>query len=205
MARWEELAERDWGARREAAYDTPGARPATRDRILDVIARNAFDNVRTYSNCCRATLWALDVHLHVTGRGAPSEASRGALRATTTLAGGVAGSGETCGALLGALMAVGFALAADDLTNLDADRAVREAGKRCVAQFRDLLGSTRCYEIQERIIGWRCDDPSKDDAWKAAGGGFACATVCAEAARMAAAIILESRHRSGSGPTPSEG
>ena len=197
MARWEELAERNWGARREAAYDTPGAHPATRERILDVIARNAFDNLRAYSNCCRATLWAVDTHLHVAGREA--------LRATTTLAGGVAGSGETCGALLGALMAVGFALAADDLTDLDADKAVREAGKRCVAQFRELLGATRCWEVQEKIVGWRCDDPSKDDAWKAAGGGLACAAVCAEAARIAATIILESRQRSGSAPAASEG
>ncbi len=192
MARWEELAERSWGARREAVYDTPGSRAATRERILDVVARSAFDNLRAYSNCCRATLWAVDTHLHVAGREA--------LRATTALASGVAGSGETCGALLGALMAVGFALAADDLTNLGADKAVREAGKRCVAQFRELLGSTRCWEVQETIVGWRCDHPSKDDAWKAAGGGLACAAVCAEAARIAAAVILDSPLRNGRSP-----
>lgn len=102
-------------------------------------------------------------------------------------------------------MAVGFALAADDLTNLDADKAVREAGKRCVAQFRELLGSTRCWEVQERIVGWRCDAPSKDDAWKAAGGGLACAAVCAEAARIAGAVILESRRDTGLGPAAFEG
>ena len=197
MARWEELAERDWGARREAAYDVPGARAATRERILDVVARNAFDNLRAYSNCCRATLWAIDTHLHV--------ADREALRATTTLAGGVAGSGETCGALLGALMAVGFALATDDLTDLDADKAVREAGKRCAAKFKELLGSTRCWEVQETIVGWRCDDPSKDDAWKSAGGGVACAAVCAEAARIAAAIILDARPRGGLGTATPQG
>jgi len=197
MARWEDLAERSWGARREAVYDVPGARAATRERILDVVARSAFDNLRAYSNCCRATLWALDTHLHI--------ADREALRATTTLAGGVAGSGETCGALLGALMAVGFALAADDVTDLDADKAVREAGKRCVARFRELLGSTRCWEVQETVVGWRCDDSSKDDAWKAAGGGLACAAVCAEAARIAAAVILDSRPRSGLGPAAPPG
>jgi hypothetical protein len=56
MARWEEIAERNWGARRKATYDAPGALAATRERILDAIARNAFDNLCAYSNCCRATL-----------------------------------------------------------------------------------------------------------------------------------------------------
>ncbi|MGD9676057.1 MAG: C-GCAxxG-C-C family protein [Candidatus Bipolaricaulia bacterium] len=194
MARWEELAERNWGARREATYDLPGARAATRERILDAIARSAFDNLRTYSNCCRATLWALDTHLHVAGRDA--------LRGTSALAGGIAGTGETCGAVLGPLLAIGFALGVADLTDLDADKAVREEGKRFVGRFRDLFGSTRCWEIQERIVGWRCDDPSKNDAWYAAGGGFACAAVCAEAARIAGAILLDARERTAASPDP---
>jgi C_GCAxxG_C_C family probable redox protein len=195
MARWEEIAERNWGARRKATYDAPGALAATRERILDAIARNAFDNLCAYSNCCRATLWAIDTHLHVAGRDA--------LRGTSTLAGGIAETGETCGAVVGSLMAIGYALGTDDLTDLEADKAVREAGKRFVGRFRDLFGSTRCWEVQERTVGWRCDDPSKNDAWYAAGGGFACAAVCAEAARIAGGIILDAA-RSG-GVTPPEG
>lgn len=163
----------------------PGARAATRERMLDAIARNAFDNLRAYSNCCRATLWALDTHLHIAGRDV--------LRGTSALAGGIAGTGETCGAVLGPLLALGFALGAADLTDLDADRTVREEGKRFVGRFRDLFGSTRCWEIQEKLVGWRCDDAAKNDAWYAAGGGFACATVCAEAARIAGEVILDAR------------
>lgn len=192
MTEWEKFAERGWGARREAPYDVPGSLPATRERLLDVIARSAFDNLRAYSNCCRSTLWALETHLRF---GAPMT-----LRATAGLAGGIAATGETCGAVLGALMAVGLALGTDDLTDLDADKAVRDAAARFVDRFRSLFGTTRCWEIQEKLVGWRCDAPSKEAAWHEAGGSLACATVCAEAARLAARVILDARTDEGRRP-----
>jgi C_GCAxxG_C_C family probable redox protein len=173
-----------WGPQEKAIYDTNES-VGSRDRVLDAIAKAAFNNLRAYSNCCRSVLWALQTHLRLD--------DEGTLRASTTLAGGVAGTGETCGALLGALMAIGLVTGPLDFTDLEADSSVRAAAKEMVNRFIEVLGSTRCYGVQDKLVGWHCDEPAKIDAWRREGGPIACAWACGEAARMAAELILNAK------------
>ena len=176
----EQFAEHRWGPkRRQDAGD--GAH--TSGKYLDAIATSAFDNLRTYSNCCRSTLHAVQVHLRLP--------DAGSLKACAALAGGIGGTGETCGAILGGLMAIGLFLGSDDPRDETSQEIARQAARLFVNQILDRYGSTRCHELQEALIGWRLDDPARIDDWRAAGGPIACATICAEAARDAAAIILD--------------
>ncbi len=179
----DDLAPRIRGPREHAAYDGSTTEEELRAQRLDAIAKTAFNNLRAYSNCSRSTLWALQTHLHLDGADA--------LKAATTLAGGIGGTGETCGAVLGALMGIGLGLAPLEATDLAAQQVARTVAGEFVRRFTDRFGSTRCYDVQEAIIGWRNDDPSKASEWRAAGGPIACASLCAEAARIAAALILD--------------
>ena len=101
------------------------------------------------------------------------------------------GTGETCGSVLGGLMAIGLALGPDTSRNPERDVQVRIAAKAFVDSFIKTMGSTRCYEVQKAMVGWACDDPSKAGAWREANGHVACAAVCGFAARLAAERILD--------------
>jgi C_GCAxxG_C_C family probable redox protein len=182
MSGIEELAPRIRGPRERAAYDGSTGPTERRAKRLDAVAKAAFNNLRAYSNCCRSTLWALQTYLHLDGSDV--------LNASTTLAGGIGGTGETCGAVIGALMAIGLGQGSSGLEDPESDRAAREAARRFVERFTERFDSTRCYGVQEATVGWRCDDPSLEEKWRAADGPLACAAVCAEAARIAADLIL---------------
>ena len=165
-----------------AAYDGSTDAAEVRAKRLDVIAKAAFNNLRAYGNCCRSTLWSLQTHLRLDGPAA--------FKASATLAGGIGGTGETCGAVIGALMGIGLTVGSTDSLDAERDQCARQAAIVFVERFTARFGSTRCYKVQEATVGWRCDDPSLTEKWLAADGPIACAGVCADAARIAAGIIL---------------
>jgi hypothetical protein len=88
-----------------ARYDTRSEGMASTGKILDRIAKAAYDNDRAYEGCTRCVLAALQDHLHLLD---DDKACGAVLKASTALAAGVARRGETCGALTGAIMAVGL-------------------------------------------------------------------------------------------------
>jgi len=183
MGRWKEELESSWMPRRRGDYDARPAIPGEREKLLDAVAEMAFGNLAVYGNCCRSTLWAVQTHLR-------SE-DAGTLRASAVLAGGIAGTGQTCGAVLGGLIAIGQFLASDEFRDVETNQRAAASARTLVQELHSLYGSTNCYEIQEALMGFRCDQPSKHSRWLEEGGPTACASVCAQVARRAAAIILE--------------
>lgn len=177
--------EKGWSPKRCGVYDVFPSVPATRDKILDAIAQMAFANLGVYGNCCRSTLWAVQVHLRCE--------DPALLRASSVLAGGICGTGETCGVVLGGLMAIGDALGSEDFRDLDACTRAAKAAREFVDRIREHYGSTRCHDLQEAMLGWRPEDPSQAEEWFVEGGATACSGLCAEAARSAAGIILDCR------------
>ena len=168
---------------RRAQYGALPFVAATREKILDAIAQTAFTSLGAYGNCCRSTLWAIQIHLR--------REDNATLRAAAVLAGGICGTGQSCGAVLGGLMAIGEAVASEDFREVDVYQAANAAAKEFTDRIRELFGSTNCFDIQEAIMGWHCDDPSRGQEWVNDGGATACAGVCSQAARLAAAIILD--------------
>ena len=169
--------------RRGGDYGARPAVPGAREKLLDAIAEMAFRNLAVYGNCCRSTLWAVQIHL----RGEDP----GTLRASAALAGGIAGTGQTCGAVLGGLIAVGQFLGSDEFRDVETNQTASVAAKTLVQNLHALYGTTNCYQIQEALMGFRCDEPSKLQRWRDEGGPTACAAVCAQVARRSAAIILD--------------
>jgi C_GCAxxG_C_C family probable redox protein len=169
-----------------AAYDTPEAKPSSKEKLLDRIAWDAYYNDRVYQGCTRCVLNALQTHLHL-GTGE-------VLKASTAFSGGVARMGETCGALIGGIMAIGLVLGSDKLEDMTAYRETIEASYKMYNKFKKEMGSTICFEIQNRLFGRSFDFKKNAEAkkWRKAGGLEKCPMVCAIAARIAADIILRS-------------
>ncbi len=118
-------------------------------------------------------------------------------KAATGLAGGVGLSGNTCGALTGAVLVIGNFLGRGYDQFADPER-IRfrnfELVRRMVARFEEEYGSTLCRHIQEKIMGrsYKLYDEDEHKAFIEAGGhDDKCPAVVGKAARWAAEILFE--------------
>ena len=121
--------------------------------------------------------------------------SKELFKAGTTLIGGVAGRGETCGALTGALLAVGSLVGRERLEDRDQVRNAMVPATQVYLRFQEEVGHTICQEIHKLLYGrvYRLYIPEEREALHSLGGerGLGCAKVCGIAARIAADVILD--------------
>ncbi len=162
--------------------------------LLDKIEETAYSYEKEYHGCSRCTLLPLQQHLKL-GNGS-------ALKASVPLAGGIAMTGETCGALLGALLAVGLATADEEMGNRESFQASLVAGFRFLKRFKKEMGSTTCRDIQVARLGryYNMADPQEYEEFAKAGAYVECSKVVARASRLAAEFILEQREREAANP-----
>lgn len=177
-----------------ARYDTRSEGTASTRKILDRIAKAAYDNDRAYEGCARCVLAALQEHLHLLN---DDNAYRAALKASTPLSAGVARRGETCGALIGAIMAVGLIAGTDRLDDHEGYVRAMKAAVKVFDRFKNHYGTVKCFEIQEKLFGRQYDffNPEDSEAWYKDGGLDKCPGVCAVAARIGAEVIIELRNQ----------
>ena len=106
---------------------------------------------------------------------------------------GVALRGETCGAVIGSLMALGLVFGRDNIDDMPGYlRSLPPARKFC-RQFEKEQGNTMCGAILEAKLGKRYNlaNPIESALYFSSGGPEKCAEVVASAARIAAEIILD--------------
>ena len=118
-------------------------------------------------------------------------------KAGSGLAGGVAVQGETCGALTGAIMAIGCVVGRERLEDIPQYQKAKEPAKELYHRFRDQVGHSLCAEIHKLKFGrvYHLSDPREAKAFHEDGGHArtGCPEVCGIAARTAAEIILRLR------------
>ena len=177
----------------KARYDTRSDKAGSMSKVLDRIAKAAYDNNRAYEGCARCVLSALQTHLHLMD---DDKAFRGVMKSSTALSAGVARKGETCGALLGALMTVGLERGTERLNDFDGYVDTMMAASEVFDRFRNKYGTVKCFEIQEQLLGRSVDFFNDEDAewWYEHGGLDKCPGVCSVAARIAAEEIIELRN-----------
>jgi len=155
--------------------------------LLENIGNAAGNYERVYHGCSQSALKALQEHLKL-GNGE-------AFKAASALAGGIARAGETCGAVLGSIMAISLVFGRerweDTATSLPYQRAMELSIQLC-NRVQAELGSTKCRSIQESIFGRHFDmrEPDERDRFAEAGGYEKCPEVVKRVAIMAAEIIL---------------
>jgi C_GCAxxG_C_C family probable redox protein len=120
--------------------------------------------------------------------------SKEVFKAGSALSGGVARKGETCGALTGAIMAVGCLLGRERLEDREQYGKAMEAADGVYDRFKEQVGHTLCREIHKIRYGkvYRLFIPEEREAFHAMGGHSrkGCPEVCGIAARIAAEVIL---------------
>jgi C_GCAxxG_C_C family probable redox protein len=121
--------------------------------------------------------------------------SREVFKAGSALAGGVARRGETCGALTGAIMAIGSLVGRERLENIDQLRRSMKPADRVYTFFKEEIGHTLCCEIHKIRYGkvYRLFIPEELEAFHDMGGHSrkGCPEVCGIAAKIAADVILD--------------
>jgi len=106
---------------------------------------------------------------------------------------GVALRGETCGALLGALAALGLAAGRDDLTDAAAFRVAIPAGRKLCRRFEQQFGGTTCAEILAQGLGEAFDlgTTTGYETYLGCGGHELCSRVVQQTVRLAAELMAE--------------
>lgn len=161
----------------------------SRDVLLNEIEKEAHDIERDFHGCSRCVLKPLQDHLNI--------GDTLSLKASTPLAAGVALRGETCGAILGGLLAIGMVTAGEDLEDTGALTNSLASGFRFARKVEKELGTTNCTKIQTDRLGrfYSLADPEQYEAFIRAGGYDTCSEVVGKVARMAAEFILDYREK----------
>ena len=100
---------------------------------------------------------------------------------------GIALRGETCGAVIGSLMALGLVYGREDLTDWKGYIGSLPSARRFCKQFEEENGSTACVTILEEKLGKNYDLADQVQAleYASAGGPEACSEVVASAITIA--------------------
>ena len=161
------------------------AEKLSREELLNQVEETAHNYEKEFHGCSRCVLKSLQDHFDL--------GDVATFKASTPLAAGVAMRGETCGALLGGLLAVGMVTAKEEIEDEDALNNSMASGFRLARKFEKEFGTTTCVKIQTDRLGkfFNFADPKQYDAFKEAGGYVECPKVVAKAARITAEFILD--------------
>lgn len=179
--------------RNRSIYLTRDVSPGSKVKIIDAVYISAYNNDRVYEGCSRSVLAAINEHLCLTSE----EGFKECIKASTALAAGVARMGETCGGLIGGIMALGLEFGSEDMSLFERYTETMRISRELFEKFKNLYDTVQCSEIQEKLLGRRYNFFKEEDrdAWYREGGLDKCASVCAAAASLAAEIILDYRKK----------
>lgn len=159
-------------------------------KIMEEAAKTAYEYEQIYGGCSQCVLGAFKKVFNFV--------DDGTFNAATGLAGGGGLTGEgTCGALLGASMAVSLC-SAREYKNMEDPEKIRygafEMVKELFYKFDHEYGSTKCHDIHKVLMGksynlW--DEVEKEEFEKAGGHDDKCPSVCANAVRWATEILFK--------------
>ena len=150
-----------------------------------------------HGGCAQAVLASLQEELHI--------GDINTLKSATALPGGGGWRGETCGALLGGLMALGLQIGREKLDDTEKYLYTMDVSKEIISEFitelqttfavKDSLKSTLCWDIQKIIFGRSYNLAHQanrktflDDGGRTKKG---CGTTCAIAAGVTARRLLK--------------
>ena len=157
-----------------------------RDLVMKLLDQKVNNYMQISYNCAQSSFLALKEQFGLKGDDV--------LKALTPLS-GIAERGETCGAVIGPLMAFGliYGRGENELHDWDKYRdSLIPSGEFCEL-FEKEYGSTMCHDIQKEKFG-RCfhlTNPKELEEFQEADATNQCSAVVRSAVRNAAEIILE--------------
>jgi len=166
-----------------------------KNEIIQRVKRKALENDK-FGGCSQSVLGSLQEEFGI--------GNKESFKSATVLSGGLAKRGETCGALIGALLALGLVVGRERIEDTERYAKAMEPAGKIIDRFKEELSkqfgfkeglkSSLCEEIQEKIYG-RSFKLTTEEGYQAfldAGGHSddGCPKVCAIAAQVAAEEIL---------------
>ena len=111
---------------------------------------------------------------------------------------GIALRGETCGIVIGSLLALGLVYGEDKLGPQEWIKPLRPARAFCRA-FEKQFGGTACDDVTRGLCGrtFNLADPAETEEWRSTGVAAKCSDVVAGGCRIAAEIIMSEKYKSG--------
>lgn len=153
------------------------------DRLSE-LTQKVINTLDRSKNCAQTSFSVLQEEFNLDG---------GQILKALTPFPGIALRGETCGAVIGCLMAIGLDYGRDDLDDWKGYLASLPPSRRFCRSFEEEHSSTACADILETKLGRRYDLANLVDAvrYAAAGGKKTCGKVIASAVQIAAEIIVK--------------
>ncbi len=153
------------------------------DRLV-ALAQKVSDILDVSKNCAQTSYAVLDEEFELDG---------GKILKALTPFPGIALRGETCGAVIGCLMAIGLVYGRDDLSDWKGYLASLPPSRRFCRRFEEENGSTNCAELLEINLGRTYDLANRVEALKyaVAGGKKTCSKIITSAVYIAADIIMK--------------
>ena len=199
----DDLVHRSWDVEGIAARfakltreDIPLNRPepadfsARRQEILAAVERRAEEYEYLSHSCAKGSALAL---MEAFGLG-----NMAIIRALSPFP-GFAMTGGICGAVTGALIALGLYFGSDDLQDYEGTGRTMSAARTFIPRFEEEVGSIYCPRIQQDVVFDKYMDPRASrenfEAFVAAHGYEKCSLLPGIGARIAAEIIIESMER----------
>jgi C_GCAxxG_C_C family probable redox protein len=171
-----------------SAPTPPPVEALSREAFLEFLDARADSNMRRCHHCAQASFLTLQE-----GFGLPGGTI---LKALTPLP-GIAERGETCGAVIGSLMALGLVFGREHIEDAATWQASLVPARTFCTRFEKELGSTQCGDLLEKHFGKRYNlaDPFERAEFIAARPGptEVCGHVVTTAVHLAAEVIFETR------------
>ena len=147
------------------------------------LAQEVNDTLDQSQNCAQTSFAVLQKEFELDG---------GEILKALTPFPGIALRGETCGAVIGCLMAIGLVYGRDDLDDWEGYLRSLRPSRRFCRRFEEEHGSTACADLLETKLGRRYDLADRVDAleYVAAEGKETCGKFIASAVQIAAEIII---------------
>jgi C_GCAxxG_C_C family probable redox protein len=156
----------------------------SRAEILNEIEKKAGDYEVLWFSCAQGTLAALQDEFDL--------GNEEVLKAATAMP-GIALRGETCGAVIGSIMALGLVFGRNRPDDFKASNFTMNAAQKLCKQFEEEFGSCNCRDVQLKIFDRIFDfwAPSGLAEFKKAEGYEKCRKPVGKAARIASKLILD--------------
>jgi C_GCAxxG_C_C family probable redox protein len=155
---------------------------------LDRLEQKAGYYEELFGSCAQGTLLALQEEFEL--------GSEQTLKAATAMP-GIALRGETCGAVVAAIMALGLAFGRSKPDDFAAVQRTTSASRKLCRRFEEEFGGCNCRDVQHHIFGrsFVLTDPKDQVEFVAANASKRCRGPAGKAARLAGEMILEGRNK----------
>ena len=156
----------------------------SREEVLSKLDQKVKEYLTISGNCAQTAFLALQEQFGL---------DDGAILKALTPFPGIALRGETCGAVVGCIMALGLVYGRERLDDWAGYTGSLPPVRRFCRRFEKELGSTMCGDILESEFGRRFNlaDPAEAEEWQKTGATEKCTAVVRKGTRIAAEIILE--------------